>query len=41
MLAGHVRVQTVARLCHGAAQDAPVARADRVFVLHVGPQGVS
>ena len=40
VLARHVRVQRVARLGDGAAQHAPVARADGVLVLHVGPQRV-
>ena len=35
-----MRVQGVARLGHRAAEDAPVARADRVLVLEVGAQRV-
>ena len=41
MLATHVAVQRVARLGDGSAEDAAVARAHRVLVLHVGSQGVS
>ncbi len=41
MLAGHVRVQGVARLGHGATQHAAVSGANGVLVLHVGAQGVS
>ena len=40
VLARHVRVETVTTLGHRPAEDAPVARADGVLVLHVGPQGV-
>ena len=40
MLARHVGMEAVAGLGHGAAEDAAVARAERVLVLHVGAQGV-
>ena len=41
MLATHVAVQRVAGLGDGSAEDAAVARAHRVLVLHVGSQSVS
>ena len=40
VLARHVGVEAVAGLGHGAAEDAPVAGADGVLVLHVGAQRV-
>lgn len=40
VLARHVRVQAVAGLGDGAAEDAPIARADGVLVLEVGAQRV-
>ena len=40
VLARHVRVEAVAGLGHGAAEDAPVAGADGVLVLHVRAQRV-
>ena len=41
VLPAHVAVQGVPRLGHRATQDAPVARAHRVFIFHVSAQGVS
>jgi len=41
VLARHVRVQRVARLCHGAAQHAAVSGTDGVLVLHVRAKRVS
>ena len=40
VLATHVAVQRVAGLGDGAAENAAVAGADGVLVLHVGSQGV-
>lgn len=40
VLATHVAVQGVTGLGHGAAENAAVAGADSVLVLHVGSQGV-
>lgn len=40
VLPGHVRVQRVPRLGHGAAEHAPIPGADRVFVLQMRPQRV-